>query len=215
MSGQNAGAIVGASVGRTASLTAYPGNAGRTAVAEGFHLPSDNSSKRHSIRLSDRTGPACELASARKAERAHRTLQNYQCDELVREGRSLGFQWMILTQKPTGEAVPTKIRDNCQIAMSFAQRSTEAAKAALGEDIADYPHAHPRRLQDPSYVGVLSVVADGRPGYTLVRTPLTRDTDAAELAVATAGLVLDPLEALREHTRTLRPVPNLDDAPAA
>ncbi len=139
----------------------------------------------------------------------------WMCDELVREGRSLGIQCMFLTQKPTGEAIPTKIRDNCQIAMSFAQRSTEAAKAALGEDIADYPHAHPRRLQDPAYVGVLSVVADGRPGYTLVRTPFTRDTDAADLAVATAGLVLDPLEALREHTRALRLVPDLDDAPAA
>ncbi len=139
----------------------------------------------------------------------------WMCDELVREGRSLGIQCMFLTQKPTGEAIPTKIRDNCQIAMSFAQRSTEAAKAALGEDIADYPQAHPRRLQDPAYVGVLSVVADGRSGYTLVRTPFTRDSDAADLAMATAHLVVDPLEALREHTRALRPVPDLDDAPAA
>jgi S-DNA-T family DNA segregation ATPase FtsK/SpoIIIE len=138
----------------------------------------------------------------------------WRCDELVREGRSLGFQCMFLTQKPTGEAIPTKIRDNCQIAMSFAQRSTEAAKAALGDDIADYPHAHPRRLQDPAYVGVLSVVADGRPGYTLVRTPFTRDSDAADLAIATAGLVVDPLEALREHIRSLRPVPDLEDTPA-
>lgn len=136
------------------------------------------------------------------------------CDELVREGRSLGFQSMFLTQKPTGEAMPTKIRDNCQIAMSFAQRSTEAAKAALGDDIADYPHAHPRRLQDPAYVGVLSVVADGRPGYTLVRTPFTRDSDAADLAIATAGLVVDPLEALREHVRSLRHLSELEDAPA-
>jgi DNA segregation ATPase FtsK/SpoIIIE, S-DNA-T family len=138
----------------------------------------------------------------------------WMCDELVREGRSLGFQWMFLTQKPTGEAMPTKIRDNCQIAMSFAQRSTEAAKAALGDDIADYPHAHPRRLQDPAYVGVLSVVADGRSGYTLVRTPFTRDSDAADLAIATAGLVLDPLDALREHIRSLRPTPELEDTPA-
>jgi S-DNA-T family DNA segregation ATPase FtsK/SpoIIIE len=86
------------------------------------------------------------------------------CDELVRQGRSVGIQSMFLTQKPTGEAIPTKIRDNCQIAMSFAQRSSEAAKAALGDDINDYPHAHPRRLQDSAYVGVLSVVAEGRPG---------------------------------------------------
>lgn len=139
----------------------------------------------------------------------------WMCDELVRQGRSLGIQCMFLTQKPTGEAIPTKIRDNCQIAMSFAQRSTEAAKAALGDDINDYPHAHPRRLQDSAYIGVLSVVAEGRPGYTLARTPFTRDTDAADLAEATASLVIDPLEALREHTRGLHPVPDLEDAPAA
>ncbi len=139
----------------------------------------------------------------------------WMCDELVRKGRSLGIQCMFLTQKPTGEAIPTKIRDNCQIAMSFAQRSTEAAKAALGEDITDYPHAHPRRLQDPAYVGVLSVVAEGRPGYTLARTPFTPDRDTAELAEATACLTADPLESLREQTRRLHLVPDLDDAPVA
>ena len=137
------------------------------------------------------------------------------CDELVRQGRSVGVQSMFLTQKPTGEAIPTKIRDNCQIAMSFAQRSSEAAKAALGDDINDYPHAHPRRLQDSAYVGVLSVVAEGRPGYTLARTPFTRDTDTAELAEATAHLVTDPLELLRSQTRRLHPVLDFEDAPAA
>ena len=136
----------------------------------------------------------------------------WMCDELVRKGRALGIQCMFLTQKPTGESIPTKIRDNCQIAMSFAQRSAEAAKAALGDDINDYPHAHPRRLQDPAYTGVLSVMAEGRPGYTLVRNPYTSDRDAASLADATGHLVRDPLADLntlvqRQHSADVEDVP--------
>lgn len=130
----------------------------------------------------------------------------WMCDDLVRMGRTLGIQSYFLTQKPTGEAIPTKIRDNCQIAMSFAQRSSEAARAALGDDILDYPHAHPRRLQDPAYTGVVSVLADGRPGYTLVRTPYTRDQDAATLAEATAHLVADPNDLLTKQINAARPL---------
>ncbi|MBS2962096.1 hypothetical protein KGA66_03485 [Actinocrinis puniceicyclus] len=113
-------------------------------------------------------------------------------DELVRKGRTVGIQVMLLTQKPTGEAIPTTIRDNCQIALSFAQRSKEAAIAALGDDINDYPHAHPRRLQDPAYVGVVSVLAEGRPGYSLARIPYVTDRDAIALAASTAHLTADP-----------------------
>ena len=117
-------------------------------------------------------------------------------DELVRKGRTVGIQLMLLTQKPTGEAIPTTIRDNCQIAMSFAQRSKEAAIAALGDDINDYPQAHPRRLQDPAYVGVVSVMAEGRPGYTLARIPHVSDRDAIDLARATAHLTQNPRQLL-------------------
>ena len=128
------------------------------------------------------------------------------CGDMVRMGRSLGIQLMFLTQKPTGEAVPTSIRDSCQIAISYAQRSTEAAKAALGEDIADYPHAHPRRLQDSAYVGVLTVLAEGRSGYTLVRNPFTSDADATALANATAHLVADPAALLEYAVHGLHTV---------
>lgn len=135
------------------------------------------------------------------------------CGDMVRMGRSLGIQLMFLTQKPTGEAVPTSIRDACQIAMSFAQRSTEAAKAALGEDIADYPHAHPRRLQDPAFIGVMTVLGEGRAGYTLVRNPFTSDADTIALAEATAHLVADPLALIEYAIRGLHAVD--DDALAA
>lgn len=113
-------------------------------------------------------------------------------EELVRKGRNVGIQTILITQKSTGHAIPTKIRDNCQVAISFAQRTSEAAIAALGSDINDHPHAHPRRLQDPAYIGVASMVAEGRPGFTLVRVPYVADEDAARIATKTAHLATDP-----------------------
>jgi S-DNA-T family DNA segregation ATPase FtsK/SpoIIIE len=66
----------------------------------------------------------------------------------------------------------------------------------LGADISEYPDAHPRRLQDPAYIGVASMQVEGRPGYTLVRTPLATDELTAEIAAATAHLTCDPLRLL-------------------
>jgi len=117
-------------------------------------------------------------------------------EELIRKGRNVGVQVILATQKATGDAIPTKIRDNCQVAVSFAQRTSEAATAVLGSDISNAPDEHPRRLQDPAYVGVASMVAQGRPGFTLVRTPYVPDTTADRIAADTARLVRDPLHLL-------------------
>lgn len=117
-------------------------------------------------------------------------------EELIRKGRNVGIQVILATQKATGDAIPTKIRDNCQVAVSFAQRTSEAATAVLGSDITHAPDEHPRRLQDPAYVGVASMVAQGRPGFTLVRTPYVPDEVADRIATETAHLVGDPLHLL-------------------
>jgi len=115
-------------------------------------------------------------------------------EELVRKGRNVGIQTILATQKATGDAIPTRIRDNCQVAISFAQRTSEAATAILGSDITQHPDAHPRNLQNPAYVGVATLVADGRPGYTLVRTPRAESSDDIQrLARQNAHLVADPL----------------------
>ncbi|WP_194910243.1 hypothetical protein [Catenulispora rubra] len=120
-------------------------------------------------------------------------------EEVVRKGRNVGLQVLLATQKATGDAIPTQIRDNCQVAISYAQRTSEATVAILGADISEYPHAHPRRLQDAAYIGVASMVAEGRPGFTLVRTPYVSDEDSAAMADATADLVADPLELIRSQ----------------
>jgi hypothetical protein len=123
-------------------------------------------------------------------------------EELIRKGRNVGIQVILATQKATGDAIPTRIRDNCQVAVSFAQRTSEAATAVLGSDISNAPDEHPRRLQDPAYVGVASMVVEGRPGFTLVRTPYVPDATADRIATQTAGLVQDPRRLLAEQEAT-------------
>jgi DNA segregation ATPase FtsK/SpoIIIE-like protein len=125
-------------------------------------------------------------------------------EEMIRKGRNVGVQVVLATQKATADAIPTKIRDNCQVAVSFAQRTSEAATAILGSDITAAPDEHPRRLQDPAYVGVASMIAQGRPGFTLVRTPYVPDRVADAIAGRTASLVRDPLHLLPAVDRDRR-----------
>jgi DNA segregation ATPase FtsK/SpoIIIE, S-DNA-T family len=60
-------------------------------------------------------------------------------EELVRKGRNVAIQVMLLTQRATGDAIKTRIRDNCQVAISFATRTVDGAVAALGEEIRQHP----------------------------------------------------------------------------
>lgn len=119
-------------------------------------------------------------------------------EDLVKKGRSVGILVLIATQKATGDAIPTFIRDVCPVGMSFAQKTAEAAVVALGEDIRNWPDANPTALQDPAYVGVASMAHQGRPGFTRIRTPYVADTDAARIATDTAHLTRDPAELLEE-----------------
>ncbi|MFF7648714.1 cell division protein FtsK [Streptomyces sp. NPDC007983] len=117
-------------------------------------------------------------------------------EDLVKKGRSVGILVIIATQKATGDAIPTFIRDVCPVGMSFAQKTAEAAVVALGEDIRNWPDANPTALQDPVYVGVASMAHQGRPGFARIRTPYVADADAARIATDTAPLTRDPVELL-------------------
>jgi hypothetical protein len=97
-------------------------------------------------------------------------------EELVRKGRNVAIQVMLLTQRATGDAIPTRIRDNCQVAISFATRTIDGAVAALGEEIRQHPDASPVLLNDPAYVGVAVTSLPGRPGFHRVRTPQSTTT---------------------------------------
>jgi hypothetical protein len=100
------------------------------------------------------------------------------------------------------------------VALSFAQRTDEAAVAALGADIRQYPDANPVALQDPAYVGVASMVVQGRPGFVRVRTPYVSDEDVARVCAATSDLVRDPGELLDEAARKRPVLPSTAAAPA-
>ena len=70
-------------------------------------------------------------------------------EELISKGRNVAIQVMLLTQRATGDAIPTRIRDNCQVAISFATRTVDGAVAALGEEIRQHPDVSPVLLERP------------------------------------------------------------------
>jgi DNA segregation ATPase FtsK/SpoIIIE, S-DNA-T family len=130
-------------------------------------------------------------------------------EELIRKGRNVAIQVMLLTQRATGDAIPTRIRDNCQVAISFATRTVDGAVAALGEEIRQHPDASPVLLNDPNYVGVAVTSLPGRPGFHRVRTPQVDHHQVAAIIHATAGLRADPAELLAEQAPGLRVVPTI------
>src|SRR5215211_4458963 len=128
-------------------------------------------------------------------------------EELIRKGRNVAIQVMLLTQRATGDAIPTRIRDNCQVAISFATRTLDGAVAALGEEIRHHPDASPVLLNDPTYVGVAVTSLPGRPGFHRVRTPQVDHHQVAAIIRATTGLRADPVGLLAGQAPGLRAVP--------
>jgi DNA segregation ATPase FtsK/SpoIIIE, S-DNA-T family len=70
-------------------------------------------------------------------------------EELVRKGRNVAIQVMLLTQRATGDAIPTRIRDNCQVAIFFATRTVDGAVAALEGGDPPAPRGFPGPAQRP------------------------------------------------------------------
>jgi type II secretory pathway pseudopilin PulG len=130
-------------------------------------------------------------------------------EELIRKGRNVAIQVMLLTQRATGDAIPTRIRDNCQVAISFATRTVDGAVAALGEEIRQHPDTSPVLLNDPVYVGVAVTSLPGRPSFHRVRTPQVDHHQVAAIVRATTGLRTDPAALLAEQAPSLRVVPEI------
>jgi S-DNA-T family DNA segregation ATPase FtsK/SpoIIIE len=132
-------------------------------------------------------------------------------EELVRKGRNVAIQVMLLTQRATGDAIPTRIRDNCQVAISFATRTLDGAVAALGEEIRQHPDASPVLLNDPAYVGVAVTTLPGRPGFQRIRTPQVDHHQVAAIIRASVGLRADPADLLSGQAPGLRVLPDLPE----
>jgi DNA segregation ATPase FtsK/SpoIIIE, S-DNA-T family len=148
----------------------------------------------------ERKGTAAEV----KAHNAVVAELSRLVEELVRKGRNVAVQVMLLTQRATGDAIPTRIRDNCQVAISFATRTVDGAVAALGEEIRQHPDTSPVLLNDPAYVGVAVTSLPGRPGFHRVRTPRVDHAQVAGVIGSAAGLRADPAALLAAQAPGLR-----------
>lgn len=109
--------------------------------------------------------------------------------QLVRKGRAALILSVFLTQKPTGDSIPTFIRDNCGLGLSFAAKTTEAAVTVLGEDIRNYPSYSPTGLQAPEYVGAATAtLRTGLDPFVRLRTPTVDEAEVFRVASSTAVL---------------------------
>lgn len=138
----------------------------------------------------------------KNGERYVRTCRSL-CAQLVKQQRAALMLTVFITQKQTGDAIPTNIRDNCRIGLSFATRTIDAAVAALGEDIRAYPSYSPTQLLDPAYTGVatasLPTAADP---FVRLRVPEIPEAAADARARATAHQRSDPAATLPTFTPT-------------
>jgi S-DNA-T family DNA segregation ATPase FtsK/SpoIIIE len=113
--------------------------------------------------------------------------------QLVKKGRSVLMLTILVTQKQTADAIPTAIRDNCGLGLSFAVKTRDAAVAALGETIRDYPAYCPTLLHGPGYTGVATVsLRTGHDPFVRLRCPQVTEAAARAHAQRAAGCRLDP-----------------------
>jgi S-DNA-T family DNA segregation ATPase FtsK/SpoIIIE len=155
--------------------------------------------------LIDITMDECHSFFDLEAVKGDKRLEGYvrQCrssaGNIVRMGRSVLFRIKFITQKQTGDAIPTAIRDICQIMISFASNQT-GAEAVLGELIKAYPSYSPTGLMEkPTFVGVCTAnLRTGSDPFVRLRVPNITDRQAAAVALATAHLTTDP-EALLDQ----------------
>jgi S-DNA-T family DNA segregation ATPase FtsK/SpoIIIE len=114
--------------------------------------------------------------------------------ELIRKGRSVLCLTILATQKTTGDSIPTSLRDNSGLAVSFALKTTESSVAALGDAIREYPGYSPTLLREtPNGIGTaVATLTTGTDPFTRLRVPEITEHWAAERAAATAHHRRDP-----------------------
>lgn len=113
--------------------------------------------------------------------------------DLMRRGRSVAMFTVCASQKVTADSCPSSVRDNAPMAMSFAVKTSDAAVAALGADIRQYPSFSPVMFLDRAYAGCAVLTQrNGQDPFTRLRAPFVTEDQAAEVATASADLRRDP-----------------------
>jgi S-DNA-T family DNA segregation ATPase FtsK/SpoIIIE len=117
---------------------------------------------------------------------------------VAKEGRGLGVLPIVATQKQTTDSIPSGVRDNLGVGISFAVFTMDGAVAALGSGIRDDEANDPTALNDPErFVGV--AVVTGVPGlggrYERVRVGDVDEDLMLHLVGSSVGLRRDIIPA--------------------
>jgi len=122
--------------------------------------------------------------------------------ELIRKGRSVLCLTILATQKTTGDSIPTSLRDNSGLAVSFALKTTESSVAALGDAIREYPGYSPTLLREtPTGIGTaVATLTTGTDPSTRLRVPEITEAWAQARAAATAHNRRDPRTPIAAQT---------------
>jgi S-DNA-T family DNA segregation ATPase FtsK/SpoIIIE len=128
------------------------------------------------------------VTAATKSDREKCESNTWYLTKLAKEGRSRGFVTIFVTQKQTADAIPTAIRDVCQVGISFGVRTMDGAVAALGDEIRQFPDVAPTDLIGRQWTGVAVMRRPDRAGYHRVRTPHVSELDAGRLLSGCAQL---------------------------
>ncbi|WP_157931317.1 FtsK/SpoIIIE domain-containing protein [Mycobacteroides abscessus] len=105
---------------------------------------------------------------------------------LVKKGRSAGIVAICMTQKPTVDALPSAIRDDSGLRVSYRVSTREAADAVLGDGWASSGESP---IGQPQGVCVYTS-ASGR--FERARTPFIPESVIAAAAQRHSGLACDP-----------------------
>jgi S-DNA-T family DNA segregation ATPase FtsK/SpoIIIE len=91
-------------------------------------------------------------------------------EELIRKGRNVAIQVMLLMQRATGDAIPTGSATTARW-RSPCDPDGRWGGGRVGEEIRRHPEVSPVLLNDPAYVGVAVMSLPGRLEFHRVRTP--------------------------------------------
>lgn len=112
------------------------------------------------------------MAKGDKTAEAHVRTCRAMLGQLVRRGRSVLMFTLVISQKPTSDAIPSFISANAGLRLCFGVQTADAAVSVLGETIRDHPTLNPITLQGPESVGVLTArLPTGQLPFTRLRVP--------------------------------------------
>jgi S-DNA-T family DNA segregation ATPase FtsK/SpoIIIE len=128
-------------------------------------------------------------------------------EELIRKGRNVAIQVMLLT--PTRHRGRDPDPHPGQLPGRDLVRHSDDRWCRRGAGRGDSPASRrlPVLLNDPAYVGVAVTSLPGRPGFHRVRTPQVDHHQVAAIIRATTGLRRDPAGLLAEQAPGLRVLP--------